>query len=354
MPRIVVDERDPRVVERPLGMVGAAEANDDRIDFHGVDAARAVPEGGDHIGPRSGAEDEDVLEGAAEHGVGPLVEVLLLLERRHRLVEDVVHFHDDVVGLVLDGDLVVRRPDRAARHDGNEAQRYRQQDHTGGDRGPQRVPGRDDVLARLGPQQQRDGRRERGAEPHGRRQLEPGDEREGGNTRKAAGEIDRVGPKRRQHGHLARHALRRGRQQERHRHEHDRQEERRLDDRDRFGRSAAEVDAARRGNCHLQPERIYRRDEGRHQDGKPRKEAHARGREEAPDADPEKRREQDEVGEVGEQPDVGRHPPNQRNFDEQNEKGGEEDHAGGGNVPGKIPGPLRTPGISRTSVPTSR
>ena len=44
----------------------------------------------------------------------------------------------------------------------------------------------------------------------------------------------------------------------------------------------------------------------------------------AADADAEKAREEDEVGEVGQQPDVGRHPANERDFEEENEKGGEE------------------------------
>ncbi len=96
---------------------------------------RAVPERGRDVGARAGAENQDVVERVAEDGVRPLVEVFLLLDRRHRLVEDVVHLDDRVGALLADGDLVVRRPDRAARHDLNEAQRDREQRQADGHAG---------------------------------------------------------------------------------------------------------------------------------------------------------------------------------------------------------------------------
>ena len=62
----------------------------------------------------------------------------------------------------------------------------------------------------------------------------------------------------------------------------------------------------------------------RHKRGKPAKQPGTRRRQQAADADAEKAREQDEVREVGEQADVRRHPPNQCNFEEENEKGRDE------------------------------
>ena len=52
-------------------------------------------------------------------------------------------------------------------------------------------------------------------------------------------------------------------------------------------------------------------------------------REQAADADPEEARQQDEVREVREQADVGRHPPDQRDLEEQDEEGNQEEGPGG-------------------------
>ena len=59
----------------------------------------AVPERGRHVGPGTGSENQDVVEGVAEDGVRPLIEVFLLLDGGHRLVEDVVHLHHRLVQL---------------------------------------------------------------------------------------------------------------------------------------------------------------------------------------------------------------------------------------------------------------
>ena len=84
------------------------------IDLHRVDVLRAVVQRGGDVGAGAGAEDQHVLERVAERHVRPLVEVFLLLHRRHRLVEDVVDLDDGVGAVLADGDLVVRRPDGAA------------------------------------------------------------------------------------------------------------------------------------------------------------------------------------------------------------------------------------------------
>src|SRR5438067_1780663 len=51
-----------------------------------------------------------LLEKKNEHRVRPLVEVLLAIDRRHRLVEDVVNIDYVVVAILEDGDAVVGRP----------------------------------------------------------------------------------------------------------------------------------------------------------------------------------------------------------------------------------------------------
>ena len=78
----------------------------------------------------------------AKNGVRPLIEVFLVVHRRHRLVKDVVHLDDGVRSFVSDGDLVVRRPERAARHDVNERQRHAKKDARSGATGGRRGAGR--------------------------------------------------------------------------------------------------------------------------------------------------------------------------------------------------------------------
>ena len=96
MPRVVVDHGDARIAVGLIGMTLGAEAEDDRIDVDRVDVLRAVAQRGGDVGAAAGAEDQHVVERVAEHGVRPLVEVFLLLDRRHRLVKDVVHLDDGV------------------------------------------------------------------------------------------------------------------------------------------------------------------------------------------------------------------------------------------------------------------
>ena len=57
----------------------------------------------------------------------------------------------------------------------------------------------------------------------------------------------------------------------------------------------------------------------------PAQEVGADRREQAADADPEEARQQDEVREVRQQADVGRHPPDQRDLEEQDEEGNQEE-----------------------------
>ena len=107
-------------------MVLAPQPHDDGIDLDRVDALRAVLQRRGHVGARARAEDQHVLEAVAEHLVRPLVEVLLLPDRRHRLVEDVVHLHHGFLALRVRGDLVVRRPQRVARQPVRHAERHGQ------------------------------------------------------------------------------------------------------------------------------------------------------------------------------------------------------------------------------------
>ena len=106
-----------------VGMKLPPEPDDDRVDLNRIDVLRSVSERCGHVRARSGAEHEDVLERVAEHHVGPLVEVLLLIDRGHRLVKDVVDLDDGVGAVLADGDLVVRGPERAASHDVDQDER---------------------------------------------------------------------------------------------------------------------------------------------------------------------------------------------------------------------------------------
>ena len=127
MPRVVVDDGHARIRIRMIRMMLAAEPDDRRIDLDRIDmstpwrsaAATSVPE----PAPRISTSSKRV----AEHAIRPLVEVFLLLDRRHRLVKDVVHLDDRVGPCLADGDLVVRRPDRTARHHVDEHQRSGEQ-----------------------------------------------------------------------------------------------------------------------------------------------------------------------------------------------------------------------------------
>ena len=79
------------------------------------------------------------------------------------------------------------------------------------------------------------------------------------------------------------------------------------------------------GIADLEPEEVDRADHRRLQHREPREQPHSRRRQQAADADAEEAGEQDEVREVGQQPDVGRHPANERDFEEEDEERGEED-----------------------------
>ena len=185
------------------------------------------------------------------------------------------------------------------------------------------APGRG--VARVSREQQRHGCSEPESKPPRRRQLQPRDDTEGHHAGKAAQQVDRVAAKRRQRRHLAAHALRQRGEQRRDDHEEERQEHRALDEHHRLLRSAREVDAAGCADTDLEPEEVHGKDHDGLEQREPDEEAYPRRREQAAHPDSQKAREQDEVREVPEEPDVRRHPANQRNLEEQNEKRGEED-----------------------------
>ena len=150
--------------------------------------------------------------------------------------------------------------------------------------------------------------------------------RERDDAGQAAGDVQRVGRQRRPRRHLPRHALRRGGEQRRHGDEQHGQQQRGLDRQHRIRGAAREVDAARRRNRDLEPERVDRADHRRHQrPGTTRTAATRAGASRQPTPMPEKAGEQDEIREVRQQPDVGRHPADESDLDEQDEEGGEED-----------------------------
>ena len=288
VPGVVVDDGDARVGVRVIRMVRAAEPDDRRVDFHRVHVLHAVSERGGHVRAGPGAEDQDVLERVAEHGVRPLVEVFLLLDRRHRLVKDVVHLDDRIGPVLADGDLVVRRPDRSTRHDVDQRQRAREQrdvdaddEHRwasgGGDRSDPGAGGRWRAWQHVGCENQRQGGGEGQAEPHRRRQLEPRDHAERHDAGEAACQVDRVGLERRQLRHLASHPLRERGEERRHDDEEHRQEHRALDEHDLGRRAAREVDAAGGGDRHFEAEEIHRRDDRRLDEREPVEQPRARG-----------------------------------------------------------------------------
>ena len=216
-----------------IGMALAAEAEDHRIDLDGVDVLGAVPQRGRDVGAGAGAENQDVSNVSPNDRVRPLVEVFLLLDRRHRLVEDVVHLDDGVGAVLADGDLVVRRPDRAARHDVDDDQRRRQQRDVDGHRSdvaPERTaPSVGRRLARRAAAR----RSERDAEPPRRRQLRARKSRANAATpARLPARLMRVAAQRRQRRHLAPHALRQRREERRDDDEQQRQQHRALDQHD--------------------------------------------------------------------------------------------------------------------------
>src|SRR5262249_25410136 len=75
-------------------------------------------------------------------------------------------------------------------------------------------------------------------------------------------------------------------------------------------------------------------------------------REQAADADPKERGQEDEVREVRQQPDVGRHPPDQNDFDEQNEERREEDPKRAHQLTGVRSSSMPHPGSPSTPGPS--
>ncbi len=243
-------------------------------------------------------------------------------------MKDVVHLHNGVRTLLADRNLVVRRPDRATGHHVDERERSREQceieEDDGRGRGARCRLDADAVDWRFRGQQQRNRGSEGNAEPHGRRKLEPGNDAERNDPCQAAGEINRVCLEGRELRHFTAHALRKRHEQRRDDHEEQRQQHRALDDDDLCRGAAREIDAARRGYRDFQSKEIDGRDDDRLDQREPLEQPRARRRQETSETDAEKAGEEDEVREIRQQPDVGRHPSYQRNFEEENQKRREE------------------------------
>ena len=337
VPGIVGDDVDAGIVERPVGMMLPAQLHDDRIDLHRVHVVGAVQQCRSDVGARAGPQDQHALERVAEHRVRPLVEVLLLFDRRHRLVEDVVDLHHRLLRLGEGGDLVVRRPHRPRREAVDDADRHRQHDDA-----------RDGQRPTLLEDEGQGGQR-RNAEPHGGRQLQRRHQAEGCDAEQAAGQVPEVGAQRRRLiGHLLPHPLRQQHEEQRDGAKQHRQEPRALDGHHLLGRAAREVDAGgglrhRDVDAHERHDAEQRRQHRR----KPRQQSRADGRQQAADTDAEEARQQDEVREVGEQPDVGRHPADESHLQEQHQERDEKEPCGGRPQKGR-----RTNG--HASDPTSR
>ena len=114
--RIVVDRAHPWIRVRTIGVTFGAEPQDHRIDFDGVDVFGAVAQRRRDVSARARAEDQHIVERVAEDGVRPLIEVFLLVDRRHRLMKDVVHLDHRVGAILEERDAVVGGPQAAAFH----------------------------------------------------------------------------------------------------------------------------------------------------------------------------------------------------------------------------------------------
>jgi hypothetical protein len=167
------------------------------------------------------------------------------------------------------------------------------------------------------------------AEPDAGRQLEPRDERERGHAGQAAEQVDDVGAQRRPSRELASHAVRHGDEEDRHGDEEQRQQERALDRHDGRGRAAREIDRRRARQRDFQTQHVDREHQRELDHREPDEQVAPPRGEQAADADAEKAREENEVGKVGQQPDVSRHPANQRGFEKEDEEGGDEEGHGG-------------------------
>src|SRR5207245_4158408 len=97
---------------------------------------------------------------------------------------------------------------------------------------------------------------------------------------------------------------------------------------DLLRRPAREEDIPRRLDRDFEPEEVNDRDDGEHQERKPREQPMARRCQEAPDPDAEKRREENEIREVRQKPDVRRHPPDEGDFEKEDQEGREKNPDG--------------------------
>jgi hypothetical protein len=119
--------------------------------------------------------------------------------------------------------------------------------------------------------------------------------------------------------------LREAHKQARHDDKQPRQQHRALDEHDLVARPARKVNATGGLDPDLEAEEVDGGDDRDLNRREPREELPARPGQQTADADPQKAREQDEVGEVRQQPDVCRQPSNERDLEKEDEKGGEED-----------------------------
>ena len=264
--------------------------------------------------PDPGAEDEHVIETLAEDLVRPLVEVFLLPNRRHRLVEDVVHLHHGFLALRVRGDLVVRRPQRVARELVRDAERHGQQ-HQAACR-PRRVAARAGT-ARRG---------EAEPEPGHRRQLQRRERAEADHAGKAAREVDEIGAQRRVRIHLAPEPLRQRHEQQRDGDAEQRQEPRALDRDHDVGRATREVDALgglRHGD--VDAPRATAITSSTCTSGNQRSRLARIGASRQPMPMPRKLASRMKFEKVRQQADVGWHPPDQRDLEEQDEEGNQEE-----------------------------
>ena len=104
-------------------------------------------------------------------------------------------------------------------------------------------------------------------------------------------------------------------------HEEERQQHRAFDGHDRCRRPAREVDVRRAGrDRHFEPQPVDRDDDDQLRERKPRDQRSAPVREQAAEPSAQERRQQDEVGEVRQEPDVRRHPADERDLEEEDQE----------------------------------
>ncbi len=319
----VVDvHADPGVLIGVIGIVLRAEALQRRVDLDRVDVRRALRQRDGDIGARAGADDQHPSGLAFDHVVR--LDVVRLGchsggHRRELLVRDAVHRHGPLraaasVRTARRRHLVVRRPEVTRVVTQRVQEQHCQCDGE-----------RDRDADCLAPEQddEQDGD---DAEPHERRRIDHRQHRERRDAGETAEQVEAVGLEPLQFAEAAADDLGRTGGDRRDRQEHAGQYD---PDRRTGGADVREEHDLRRFAIDGDRVRADEADQAEQHDQRvvglrPVGQILARGSQE-PEADAEKRPQQDEVREVREVHEVGAEPPDQAQLDEEHERTGEDE-----------------------------